>query len=88
MLFPIYQKQFEKDIKKIKKRGKETEKLKFIIRKLIAKKTLPVKNRNHPLKGEFKDYWECHIEPNWLLIYKKTSTEIIFVRTGSHADLF
>jgi mRNA interferase YafQ len=49
---------------------------------------LPIKNRNHKLKGNFKDYWECHIEPDWLLIYKLTSTEVILARTGTHADLF
>lgn len=88
MLNIIFQRQFEKDIKKIKKRGKEFEKLKNIMTLLIKKKPLPIKNLNHKLKGNFKGYWECHIESDWLLIYKKTSIEIIFIRTGSHSDLF
>ena len=88
MLKTIFQRQFEKDIKKIKKRGKYIEKLKNIIKLLIEKKSLPAKNLNHKLKGNFKDYWECHIESDWLLIYKKMKTQIIFVRTETHSDLF
>lgn len=88
MLKPVYQSRFEKEVEKIKKRGKNLTKLKEIITLLLEEKPLPIKNRNHKLKGEFKDYWECHIEPDWLLIYKKTSTEIILARTGSHSDLF
>ena len=88
MLQITYQKQFKKELEVAGKRGKDAEKLKKIIEILISEKPLPAKNRNHRLKGEFKDYWECHIEPDWLLIYKKTLTEIILVRTGSHSDLF
>ena len=88
MLTPVYLRQFEKEVKIAQKRGKSMEKLKDVIRLLLEEKMLPVKNRNHKLKGEFKDYWECHIEPDWLLIYKKTDFEITFVRTGSHSDLF
>ena len=88
MLQITYQKQFKKELEVASKRGKDAEKLKKIIEILLTEKPLPVKNRNHRLKGEFKDYWECHIEPDWLLIYKKTLTEIILVRTGSHSDLF
>ena len=88
MLVAIYQRRFEKDIKKAKKRGYDMKKLKHIILKLLEEESLSVKNRNHKLKGEFEGYWECHIEPDWLIIYKKTSEAIIFVRTGTHADLF
>lgn len=88
MLIPVYEKQFERDVKKAIKRHKNMEKLKEIVDLLLEEKPLPIKNRNHKLKGNFKDYWECHVEPDWLLIYKKTSTEIIFTRTGTHADLF
>ena len=88
MLTPIYQKRFEKDIKKATKRHLDMEKIKFVILKLLKEEPLPEKNRNHKLKGEFEGYLECHIEPDWLLIYKKTNTSIIFVRTGTHADLF
>jgi len=88
MLKPVYLKRFEKEVKRAKKRGKDMKKLKTVIMLLLNKKALPLKNCNHKLKGEFKNYWECHVEPDWLLVYKTTSTEIIFIRTGTHADLF
>lgn len=88
MLKLIYQKQFEKDVALSCKRGKDVKKLKAIIKLLAKEVSLPIKNRDHRLKGEFKDCCECHIEPDWLLIYKKAKTEIIFVRTGTHVDLF
>ena len=49
---------------------------------------LPEKFRNHKLKGEWIDFMECHIEPDWLLIYKITATELFLTRTGTHSDLF
>ncbi|MBU4269991.1 type II toxin-antitoxin system YafQ family toxin [Candidatus Dependentiae bacterium] len=88
MLTPIYLKQFKKDVTLAQKRNENINKLKTIIALLLEEKPLPSKNHNHKLKGEFNDYWECHIEPDWLLIYKKTKTEIILVRSGSHSDLF
>ena len=88
MLKPNTLNRFEKDIKKAQKRGKNLKKLKSIIDMLADEIVLPAKNRNHKLQGEYNDHWECHIEPDWLLIYRKTETEIIFVRTGTHADLF
>lgn len=84
----IYEKQFEKDLKKTKKRNTDLVKLKKIIIFLLANKKLPTKYLNHKLKGNFKYFWECHIESDWLLIYKKTTSEIILVRMGSHSDLF
>lgn len=88
MLKPIHVPLFEKEVTKAKKRGKDFEKLKTVMKLLALEKPLPAKNRNHKLKGEYVGYWECHIEPDWLLVYKKTETEIIFARTGSHSDLF
>ncbi len=88
MLIPIYERQFKREVEKAQKRGKNMEKLKDIMRILTLQEILPVKNRNHKLKGNFVGYWECHIEPDWLLIYKLTATQIIFARTGSHSDLF
>ncbi len=88
MLTPVYQRQFERDIKQAIKRGKQLNKLKSIIKLLLEEKPLPQKNKNHKLQGPLQGYWECHIEPDWLLIYKKTGTEIILARTGTHADLF
>jgi mRNA interferase YafQ len=82
------QKQFEKDLVKAQKRGKDISKIEHIITQLINSRPLLAKNREHKLQGNFKDFWECHIEPDWLLIYKKTLTEIILIRTGTHSDLF
>ena len=58
---------------------------------LVLDKTIPGKYRDHPLKGEWSDHRECHIEADWLLIYrveKKTNDRVVFVRMGSHSDLF
>jgi mRNA interferase YafQ len=88
MLKPIYLRQFERDIKLAKQRNKNIDKLKKIINLLLEEQPLAAQNRNHKLKGTFSGYFECHIEPDWLLIYKKTTTEIILVRAGTHSDLF
>lgn len=88
MLKPIHLRQFEKEVVKAKKRGKDIQKLKEVMKLLTLEEPLPPKNRNHKLKGDYIGYWECHIEPDWLLIYKKTEVNIVFARTGSHSDLF
>lgn len=88
MLTPTYKNKFSKDVKRLKKRKKDLSKLKFVINELIAEKTLIEKYRNHLLKGEYVDCCECHIEPDWLLIYMVDNSQIIFVCTGTHADLF
>jgi mRNA interferase YafQ len=79
---------FRKDRKRVHKRGYDVTKLVAIIEKLQLGKPLPASNRAHPLKGEWKGYWECHVEPDWLLIYKVTEDEVRLARTGTHADLF
>jgi mRNA interferase YafQ len=88
MLQPSYTKQFEKDWKRLQKRGKSKEKLKKVLGLLINEEQLPQSCKDHRLIGNFKGRRECHIEPDWLLIYKNTESIIIFERTGSHADLF
>lgn len=88
MLVPVYRKSFEKDVKRIKKRQKDTNKLKTVIKSLLEKKPLPARCRDHALSGNYAHHRECHIEPDWLLIYKPTEDAIILERTGSHADLF
>ena len=55
---------------------------------MLNRQPLDKKHRLHKLKGDYKDCWECHIEPDWLLIYKKTDKAIIAERTGSHSELF
>lgn len=88
MLELVHKKSFLKDADKAKKRGKNMTKLTPIINLLLAEKPLPAKNKNHKLTGQFNGYWECHVEPDWLLVYKKTCTEIILANLGSHSDLF
>lgn len=80
--------QFKRDVKRIRKRGNDIEKLKNIIHCLVNAEKPPPGNKDHPLKGTLKDCRECHIEPDWLLIYRIEGSELCLVRTGSHADLF
>ena len=90
MLKADYTKHFKKDYKKCKKRGMDETVINKIIRLLIEEKSLPPKYKEHPLKGEYAGFLECHIQPDWLLIYKVNAKnrEIIFTRTGTHSDLF
>ena len=88
MLKVLFTKKFKKDISRIKKQRKDIKKLIEVMEKLTNDISLPRKNRNHKLKGNFVDRWDCHINPDCLLIYKKMKSEIRFERTGSHAELF
>lgn len=72
---------FDREVEVVRKRGKDMSKLGDIIVKLSNEIPLDPKYRNHKLKGPFKGRWKCHIEPDWLLVYCKTETEIIFERT-------
>jgi mRNA interferase YafQ len=80
--------QFKKDIKQARKRGKDLAKLKTVIDLLLAKKPLPPKNRDHQLAGNWAGHRDCHIEPDWILIYQILDDEIRLERTGTHSDLF
>lgn len=88
MLKVSSQRKFDKDFERMKKRGNNLKKLGEVIELLANEKILPAKNCNHKLIGEFKGCWECHVEPDWLLVYRKTSTELILMRMGKHSDLF
>lgn len=88
MLNICYRNQFKKELKKQEKRGKEIKKFLEIAEKIAYEKPLDPKYKNHRLIGNFRGRWECHIEPDWLLVYLKTDEEIIFERTGTHSDLF
>lgn len=83
-------KQYLRDLKLARKRSLDENKLNEIIRLLSSGQDLPAKNRDHPLVGNFRGCRECHISPDWLLIYRKSETLQILslVRTGSHSDLF
>jgi mRNA interferase YafQ len=80
--------QFKRDVKRLLKRGKDMNKLKEIIDSLIQAQELPARTRDHQLKGTLKDCRECHIEGDWLLIYRIEGSELCLIRTGSHSDLF
>lgn len=79
---------FRKDYRQCLKRGYDIEKLDTEIESLAAGRKLDPRYRDHSLLGEYKDCRECHIEPDWLLIYSLTRTELVLIRTGTHADLF
>lgn len=82
--------QFKKDYKLAEKQGLDLNKLKDVITLLANGESLPPKNKDHQLKGNYKGHRECHIEPDWLLIYKVQDNMLILtlVRTGSHSKLF
>ena len=81
-------KQFKKDISRLKKQRKDFNKLKIILDAICEGKGLETKYRDHKLTGNYKQARECHIEPDWLLIYEIHITTVILRRTGSHSELF
>ena len=88
MLKTSFTKQFDRDLKRMLKRGKEKDKIKLVISNLINEEKLDPKYKDHKLIGNYEGRRECHIEPDWLLIYKLEKELIIFERTGTHSDLF
>lgn len=88
MYSPIYTNQFTKDVKKAQKRGKNIEKFKIIATTLLSGESLDEINKDHKLIGNYVGRRECHIESDWLLVYKIEETQIIFERMGTHSDLF
>lgn len=81
---------FQKDLKRVKKRGYDINLLKEVIKKLANGETLPPKNKDHNLSGNYENCRECHIAPDWLLIYEIYEDELYLylTRTGTHSDLF
>jgi mRNA interferase YafQ len=88
MLQLVRKSRFKKDFKKLFSSGSDLDRLAFVIRTLQAEELLPERNRDHALTGNYIGHRECHISPDWLLIYQTTETELILVRTGSHSTLF
>ena len=84
----IWTKRFSKDVKRTKRRNQNLESLQKVIKMLQSGDTLPQECKLHPLKGKYSDYKECHIEPDWLLIWKANSKNVYLTRTGTHSDLF
>jgi len=83
-----YTTQFKKDYKRLKRQNKNLCKLESIIKLLLTGKELNPRYKDHPLVGNWKEHRDCHIEPDWLLIYRKTADDLYLERTGSHAELF
>ncbi|MDR1323920.1 MAG: type II toxin-antitoxin system YafQ family toxin [Candidatus Margulisbacteria bacterium] len=88
MLSADYTKQFRKDYKLAMKRGLTIDTLDAVIGALLEELPLSAKYRDHNLTGNYKNYRECHIQPDWLLIYRIENGMLVLYRTGSHADLF
>ena len=90
MLDIRYSAQFKKDFKLAKKRGFPLQELKEVIVRLAEEKTLDEKFCDYPLKGKYNSFRECHIRPDWLLIYKINGEDLVLIaqRTGTHSDLF
>lgn len=79
---------FRRDLKQLVKRGYDIKKLEYIIGALSEDKALPKRCRPHKLSGNYMGFWECHIEPDWLLIYDVGEDFLDLARTGTHSDLF
>ncbi len=79
---------FKRDLKKITKRSKNLEKLYLIVEQLVKGLDLSPRHKAHKLIGNYAEKMECHIEPDWLLIYEVTPELVILYRTGTHSDLF
>jgi len=82
--------QFRKDLKLAQKRGYDLDKIKKVIIALAGGETLEAKYRDHALTGDYSSFRECHIQPDWLLIYQISGDRLILflARTGTHSDLF
>ena len=83
-----YTTQFKKDYKKVKKQNKDLTKLRVVIEKLLEGQILEPKYKDHPLSGNWKGHHDCHIEPDWVLIYRIATKDLFLERTGSHSELF
>lgn len=86
----VYQTRFKKDVKKLNKAGKDLSLLKETILKLQREEPLDKKYKNHPLQGDYKGYYDCHIQNDWVLIYgySNDKLQLICVRTGTHSEVF
>jgi len=79
---------FEQDFKRMEKRSSDMKKLRAVIEKLINEEELEARYKDHPLQGKFAGARDCHISPDWILIYAIVENELRLIRTGSHSDLF
>jgi mRNA interferase YafQ len=80
--------QFKKDYKLAKRRGKRLERLESVTDSLARQQPLRTRHQGHKLTGDLEGYWECHVEPDYLLLYACVGGRVVFVRLGTHSDLF
>ena len=80
--------QFKRDVKRMQRQGKDLAKLKRVLVSLVEAEGLAAEYRDHVLVGQYRGTRECHIAPDWLLIYELAESELVLIRTGSHSDLF
>ena len=82
--------QFCKDLRRIRKRGYDLAELDEVLKALLREELLPAKHRDHALTGDYTGFRECHVEPDWLLVYAVDKGQLILTasRTGTHSDLF
>jgi mRNA interferase YafQ len=85
---PAYSGQFRRDTKRMQKRGKDMAKLRAVVQLILSGEPLPERLRDHALSGDWSKHRDCHIEPDWLLVYRIVGEEVRFERTGTHSDLF
>jgi mRNA interferase YafQ len=88
MLTVVYRNKFKKNLELLIRRGKDPLKIKSVIIALVNERTLDPKLKDHPLTGNYKGFRDCHIEPDWVLIYRIKEGKLYLERTGTHSDLF
>ena len=90
MLEIVLSNRFKRDLKRVVRRGRDAALLENVVNALAERRPLAESNRDHALTGDWMGYRECHIQPDWLLIYKVHENDLILLlmRTGTHADLF
>jgi len=84
----LYTGQFKKDAKLMAKRGYEMKKMRLVIEKLVSAGKLETRYKDHPLQGTHTGARDCHVGPDWILIYAIVDDELRLIRTGTHSDLF
>jgi len=85
---PIVGSRFKRGLKRMESRGRSIAKLRDLIQLLMGGNPLPPSYKDHPPTGDWKNFRDCHVEPDWVLIYKVDGDNLHLVRTGTHADLF
>lgn len=85
-----YSNRFKKDVKRCAKRGLNMEALRRVVSLLAETGTLPPEYKSHKLSGNYAGLWECHIEPDWLMVWDQNDTKmkLLFLKTGTHSDIF